>query len=108
MGIRSWLKRKQEERSARRALAEAFRSPEALQDTSLRPNHAARWVVLDFEPAEGKIARVRFGILRHPRPYAFSSQHHKVVEVYSFDLAARRITRLEGFNWTRARGGDAD
>jgi len=108
MGILSWVKRKQEERAARRALGEAFRTPQALKDTSLRPDHAGRWVVLDFEPAVGKVSRVRFGILRHPRPYAFSSQHHKVVEVYSFDLASRRMTRLEGFNWTRARGGDAD
>jgi len=52
--------------------------------------------------------RIRFGILRHPRPYPFSPQSHKVVEVYVYDLLAGRIEVERGSNVTRRRGEDAD
>jgi len=52
-------------------------------------------------------ARIRFGILRHPRPYAFSRQSHQVIEHYLYDVRAGKIERLQGFNVTRSRGEDA-
>ena len=50
---------------------------------------------------------IRFGILRHPRPYAFSRQAHEVIEYYSYDLSGPRIKVDEGVNLTRLRGQDA-
>jgi len=53
------------------------------------------------------VARIWFGILRHPRPYAFSRQSHEVIERYVYRVGARRMERLEGRNITRERGKDA-
>jgi hypothetical protein len=91
-----------------RLLAEAFSSPEILRGTSLEPRHRSRWILLDQEMRGERIVRIRFGILRHPRPYAFSRQSHKVIERYEYDVEARRITRLGGRNITRESGRDAD
>jgi len=108
MRIRSWLEKRRLGRAARKAIQDIFRRPEALEGTSLRPRHAARWVLLDYDVKEGKVARVRFGILRHPKPYAFSRQSHKVIEVYEVDLEASRVQRVQGRNVTRLEGRDAD
>lgn len=106
--FKRWLRKRRSEREARRLLAEAFRDPEILRGTSLAPRHRSRWVVLDAETEGGAVVRVRFGILRHPRPYPFSPQSHKVIEGYLYDVRARRIERLGGLNLTRAQGEDAD
>lgn len=103
-----WLRRRRAEKEARRLLAAAFRDPEILRGTSLAPRHRARWVLLEAETEGGAVVRVRFGILRHPRPYPFSPQSHKVVEQYLYDVRARRIERISGLNLTRAKGEDAD
>ena len=107
MSLRQWLARKRRERDARRLLAKAFRSPEILRGTSLKARHGGRWVLLDFEAEGGRVSRIRFGILRHPRPYPFSGQSHKVLERYVYDVSAGRIARLGGRNLTRERGEDA-
>ena len=108
MRFLEWLKRRHYEREARRRVARAFGDPEILRGTSLGPRHAARWVLLDHEVEDGRVVRAWFGILRHPRPYAFSGQSHKVIEYYRYDIDARRIERVEGRNVTRERGRDAD
>jgi hypothetical protein len=108
MSLGKWLSARRTGREARRLLASAFRSPELLRGTSLEPRHAGRWVLLDHESCGGRVARIRFGILRHPRPYRFSRQSHKVLEAYLYDVAAGSITRLAGHNLTRAEGKDAD
>jgi hypothetical protein len=107
MGLRRWLARRRIEREARRLLEEAFRSPDALRGTSLARRHAARWVLLRHEAEGGRVARVWFGIVRHPRPYPFSRQSHEVIEHYVYHVAARRMERLAGLNVTRERGEDA-
>ena len=107
MLFRKWLNRVRRERQARRLVAQAFRSGEAFQGTSLAPKHAGRWVLMDYELEGDRIRRVWFGILRHPRPYTFSRQSHKVVEYYLYDVEAGRISVAEGHNLTRARGEDA-
>lgn len=56
----------------------------------------------------GEVSSVRFGILRHPRPYAFSRQSHKVIEEYLWEVGPRRLSRVRGHNVTRAAGRDAD
>ncbi|MBI4603747.1 MAG: hypothetical protein HY721_17470 [Planctomycetes bacterium] len=112
MSLRDWLRHRLRERrlrrEARRLLDRAFAAPAVLAGTSLKPHHAGRTVVLRHEVEGGRVARVWFGILRHPRPYAFSRQSHKVIENYLFDVSAGRIVRLEGRNVTRERGEDAD
>jgi hypothetical protein len=108
MAIRDWLRKRREDREARRLVAAAFARPELLRGTSLAPRHAARWVLLGYEAEEGRPVRIRFGILRHPRPYAFSRQSHKVLEEYLYDVAAGKVLRLGGFNVTRSKGKDAD
>jgi len=108
MGLRAWLREHRLDARARRLIAGLFRDPALLAGTSLRPRHAARWVLIDREDEESKIVRVRFGIVRHPRPYAFSPQSHKVLERYVYDVRTRQLTREGGRNITRERGLDAD
>jgi hypothetical protein len=107
--VEDWLVRRRREREARRLVASLFAGGDLLRGTSLKPRHASRWVLVDFAlDPDGGIATVRFGILRHPRPYAFSRQSHKVLEAYLYDVAAGRVTRERGLNLTREAESDAD
>ena|SRR2546426_2311871 len=108
MVLRNWLRRRRRAREARALLAAAFRSLELLRGTSLEPRHAGRWVILDHELSGERVDRIRFGILRHPRPYPFSRQSHQVLEVYLYEVKAGRISIVRGQNLTRERGRDAD
>jgi hypothetical protein len=92
-------------RAAERELDALFADPSRLAGTSLRPDHRARCQLLDLSQAP---ERIGFGIVRHPRPYAFSSQRHEVVELWLLDLPARSLTRVKGVNLTRKRGGDGE
>ena len=56
------------------------------------------------ELESGRIARIRFGILRHPRPYPFSRQSHKVIEYYTYHVPEGRLERQRGVNITRRNG----
>jgi len=107
MPLRTWLRRRRLEREARRLVAALFAEPERLRGTSLQPHHAGRAVVVRHEAEGDRVTRVWFGIVRHPRPYAFSRQSHEVIEYYILDVAAATLERLEGHNWTRQRGEDA-
>ena len=107
MGLRTWLKRRRLEKKARRMLQDLFRDGSLLRGTSLRPRHSSRSVFLGFEACEGELAVIRFGILRHPRPYAFSRQSHEVIEYYRYDLKEPRIKVMKGLNLTRLHGQDA-
>jgi len=92
-------------REAERRLDELFRDPKRLAGTSLRPDHRGRCQILDLSQAP---RRIGFGIVRHPRPYAFSRQHHQVVELWLLDVEERRVERVKGVNLSRARGGDGE
>ncbi|MCZ6793592.1 MAG: hypothetical protein O7J95_08275 [Planctomycetota bacterium] len=107
MGLREWLARRRRTRELQKLLDEAFGRPELLGPTSLKPRHRNRCVVLGHDEEGGEVARIHFAILRHPRPYAFSRQHHEVVELYVYDLDAERIEVVHGFNRTREEGRDA-
>ena len=107
MGLRSWLRRRRLEKEARGKLREAFRDAGLLAGTSLKPHHLSRSVLIDFEVPAGEIESIRFGILRHPRPYAFSKQSHEVIEYYRYDLKEPRIKVMKGLNLTRLHGEDA-
>ena len=96
------------ERQARRLLAELFAQPERLRGTSLKSRHGNRWVLIRVESGATGPERINFGILRHPRPYTFSKQSHKVIEHYCYDVLSGEICRELGHNVTRERGGDAD
>jgi len=107
MGIRSWLERRRLARRARGKLREAFGDGALLTGTSLKPHHSSRSVLLDFEALDGELQIIQFGILRHPRPYAFSKQAHEVIEYYTYDIREPRIRVEDGLNLTRLRGQDA-
>jgi hypothetical protein len=107
MRLREWLRRRRLERDARRRLDDLFRSPERLRGTSLAPRHLARCVILGFDEENGEILRVRFGLVRHPRPYPFSRQSHQVVEYYLYDLRTAEVRVEHGINLTRRAGEDA-
>ena len=107
MGFRNWLNRRRRAREIRRVLDDAFHTPELLRSTSLRPGHRNRYVILDHDEEEGELRRIHFGIVRHPRPYAFSRQHHEVLEFYVYDVSAGRIQVVKGINLTREEGLDA-
>jgi hypothetical protein len=104
----SWFRKRSQARRARKLLQAAFGDPKILEGTSLKPRHKSRWVLVDFEVQEDAVSKIWFRILRHPRPYAFSRQSHKVIESYVYDVEAGGITRIEGRNITRAEGRDAD
>ena len=108
VSLRTRLEKWRRGREARRLLAQVFRSPDFLRGTSLGSRHAGRWLVLDHESRDGRVVRIRFGILRHPRPYRYSPQSHKVLEVYLYEVESGKVTRLGGHNLTRAEGKDAD
>ncbi len=112
----SWLRRFQNWRANQRSQSLAIKSIDdlftkaaLLKQTSLKPHHRSRCVYLRHGLTEsGAIHWVEFGILRHPRPYAFSQQSHKVIEQYRYDVQAQTIERLGGLNLTRQDGKDAD
>ena len=108
MWLFGWIRKMRAESEARMLLARLFRSPDLLRGTSLQPRHAGRWILLEHERTDGEVTKVQFGILRHPRPYAFSPQSHKVIEVYRYDVKEGRVERVAGYNWTRGSGRDAD
>ena len=107
MGIRTWFERKSLEKKARARLRDLFQEPALLAGTSLRASHSSRYVFLDCEAHGGELTVIRFGILRHPRPYAFSRQAHEVIEYYTYDLCEPGVKVDEGVNLTRLRGQDA-
>jgi uridine kinase len=95
--------------AARHELRGLFDRPDRLRGTSLRPEHAARAVLLDFEAEAGRITALAFGILRHPRPHAFSRQFHEVLEYWRADLAGDGpVERVKGVNLSRAKGRDGE
>ena len=118
--LRRWRRRRAQERAARAQLERALRDPEMLRGTSLKPRHANRCVFLDYEVDDSAddvrenrrdpapVVRIWFGIVRHPRPYAFSRQSHKVIEQYCYDLRSGKIRVERGLNLTRRAGRDAD
>ena len=103
-----WLRKARAGRRARKLLAAAFDRPEVLRGTSLKPRHRSRWVLLSFEEEDGEPRRIRFGIVRHPRPYPFSPQSHKVLEEWLYEVREGRLRRMGGRNLTRGEGRDAD
>jgi hypothetical protein len=116
MGLfRRWLERRNEkraeralEREARRALAAIFDVPSRLQGTSLRPEHRGRVQLARVEAESGRVVRVFFTIIRHPRPYAFSKQVHEVLELWRLDVHSGALERVEGANLSRLRGSDGE
>jgi hypothetical protein len=90
-------------RQARRELDALFNERTLLKGTSLKPHHLGRTQVLEVleEPR-----RILFGIVRHPRPYAFSRQVHEVLEVWCYHLDPPRLERVRGHNLSRKEGGD--
>ena len=106
--IREWwdAPRRRLRAAARRDLARLFRERrDLLAATSLRPDHASRVQLLDVLESPRRIC---FGIVRHPRPYAFSRQFHEVLEVWCYHVEDERLERLKGVNLTRARGSDGE
>ena len=108
MTLREWFRRRRLRREAMRLVDDAFASPDVLRGTSLRGRHGARWVLLGWEEEAGRVARVDLGIVRHPRPYPFSPQSHKVLETWTYHVAERMFDRKAGRNITRETGKDAD
>ncbi len=104
--IRRRFERWRQERRARKELRRILSDPDRLTGTSLRPAHAARADLVGFEDEDGTITRLEFTILRHPRPYPFSRQHHLVAELWRIDLPDGRPERLRGLNLSRLDGGD--
>lgn len=100
-----------ETRLRRRALAcvrTIFDDRQLLQGTSLRREHRSRAVYVRHQSEDDTIVVVRFGIVRHPRPYAFSRQVHQVAEFWDYWPAERRLERVGGVNLSRLRGQDGD
>jgi hypothetical protein len=97
---RFWRKRA-ELRAARRRLDELFRRPDLRRISSLRPDQRSRAVLLDYETREGAVARIRFGMIRHPQPIRVRGVHHEVLEIYEYDMAANTVAVTASRNVTR-------
>ncbi len=108
MIFQEWRRKRRQEKEARRLVRDIFANPSLLKGTSLSRRHAARTVVLSHDVEGGAVVRVEFGIVRHPRPYAFSRQSHKVLEIYCYDIVKKKVVVQKGVNLTRAEGLDAD
>jgi hypothetical protein len=107
--IGRWLADRREQRRARALLRSLFDQPDLLAKTSLRRDHRGRAVYLRHERDEaGQVARVTFGIVRHPRPYPFSRQFHEVLEFWTFDVARRTVQRDRGVNLSRVKDSDGE
>jgi len=91
MGLARALRAIRMRRRARRLIAGLFADPARLAGTSLRPAHGRRWVYVGHDEEEGRIVRIRFGILRHPRPLRISSACHQVIEYYRYEIETGEI-----------------
>ncbi|MBL8841866.1 MAG: hypothetical protein JNL90_10105 [Planctomycetes bacterium] len=100
---RGWRRSVARRRAAERALDALFQDPRRLAGSSLRPDQRPRCQLLDLSAAP---ERIGFGIVRHPRPYPFSRQHHAVVELWCYEPASGRLERVRGVNLTRRAGED--
>lgn len=107
MSLGRWLRRRRLERQAGKLLRTIFARPDLLRGTSLRPHHGGRCVLTDFDVEKDQLVSVRFGIVRHPRPYAFSRQSHKVIEYYVYDVKTQTLGVVKGHNVTREGGEDS-
>jgi hypothetical protein len=103
-----WWREWRAGRLARRKLREIFRTASLLEATSLRPEHAGRCLILEREVEGEEVTRIRFSILRHPRPYPFSRQFHEVLEYYRYTADPPRLVREGSVNLSRMRGGDGE
>ena len=108
MTLREWFRRRRLRREAIRRVDEAFACPDVLRGTSLRRRHAARWILIGWDEEGGAVTRVDVGIIRHPRPYPFSPQAHKVLETWTYRVSERKFERRAGRNLSREADEDAD
>ncbi len=94
------MRARRELREAERLLAELFARPDLTAISSLRPAHQARAVLLSHESEGGRVARIRFGLVRHPKPLRLPGVCHEVLEVYRYDVAAGSVTVERSRNLT--------
>ena len=105
-GWRTRWRRRRLRRMAWQALRELFDHPDRFASTSLRPSHRGRVDLRDFETAGEEIISIDFTILRHPRPYPFSRQHHEVVQFYRYELREEAVRHMKSLNLSRLKGED--
>ena len=95
-------------REARRLMLSLFDDPQNLTGTSLRPKHRGRVDLHGVEVSGDTLVSLTFTILRHPRPYPFSHQYHKVVESYRYTLPDGPLERGRSLNLSRLEGRDGE
>jgi hypothetical protein len=98
---RQFRQKRAEAREARRLLRGLFECPDLRRVSSLRPDHRRRAQFLDWETAGGEVVRVRFGLVRHPRPLRLRGVHHEVIEIYVYDVRAGTVEVVASHNVTR-------
>ncbi len=99
--LRTFLRARRERREAERLLAALFARPDLGSISSLRPAHRARAVFLGYEAEGGNVARIAFGLVRHPKPLKVPGVCHEVIEIYIYDVAAGSVTVEGSHNLTR-------
>lgn len=97
---RFWQKRARK-REARRLLAALFSRPDLNRISSLRPEHRSRAVFLSYETEGEVVSRIRFGVVRHPKPIRVPGVHHEVIELYAYDVAAGTVAVESSHNVTK-------
>jgi hypothetical protein len=108
---RYWASRREEARRRERASRELDRlfdeRPDVLREGRLRARHRRRLVILEIEEDEGRISRLRVGIVRHPKAHPMQPRGEEVLEILDYHVEPPRIEVVGSRNLTR-RGARPD
>ena len=88
-------------KKALRLLGELFSRPDLSSFSSLGPDQRHRAVLLDYETELSEVRRIRFGLVRHPKPVRLPVVFHAVIEIYTYDVEAGTVTVTASHNVTR-------
>ena len=83
-------------REARRLLSALFARPDLTRISSLRPDHRSRAVFLGFEAEEDAVSRIRFGLVRHPKPIRLQGVRSEGIVIEDDVWVGAKVTFLDG------------
>ena len=101
--LRGAAVRRRRRREAESLLDELFDSrPGVLEQGRLKPHHRHRVSVLEWtEGADGRIAVLVLGIVRHPKAHPLQPRGEDVLEILEYEPEAGRLRNVGSRNITR-------
>jgi hypothetical protein len=102
-----WNARRRALSAARAALDELFAlRPELLAEGRLKPHHRGRATILEHKlDADGRVRRVLFGIVRHPKSHPLAPRGDEVLELLEYRPLDGTLAVVGSRNLTRPRDG---